>query len=193
MYFQFNQIVFSICLHCTSSLITLYFQFTYIVLPICLYCTSNLLILYFQFSYIILPIYSYCTSNLLILYFQFDYIVPPIKIYCTSNLTILYFQFDYIVLTRSDSCYSWFTDYVIFRTPSNLNNSNYYHLGSRLGGTGNYHMMDNNPYNTTLSVPIAQSLQGGYNNARVGRVKISLYESWKIYLRMPQLEYHTLI
>jgi len=59
------------------------------------------------------------------------------------------------------------SNYSLSRTPSNLNNSNYYHLGSRLGGTGNYHMMDNNPYNTTLSVPIAQSLQGGYNNARV--------------------------
>ena len=57
-----------------------------------------------------------------------------------------------------------------FRNPTNLNNSNYYHLGSRLGATsglGNYHLMDNNPYNTTLSVPIAQSLQTGYNNARV--------------------------
>ena len=49
----------------------------------------------------------------------------------------------------------------------NLNHSNYYHLGSRHGG-GNYHLMDNNPYNTTLSVPLAQGLQqGGYNNARV--------------------------
>ena len=32
-------------------------------------------------------------------------------------------------------------------------------------------MMDN-PYNTTLSVPIAQSLQGGYNNARVSERNI---------------------
>ena len=59
-------------------------------------------------------------------------------------------------------------------------------------------MMDNNPYNTTLSVPIAQSLQGGYNNARVGRVMISLhYASEKLnfevisrgtfFLKMPNL------
>ena len=52
-----------------------------------------------------------------------------------------------------------------FRNHTNLQNSNYYHLGPR-NGNGNYHMMEN-PYNTTLSVPIAQSLQGGYNNARV--------------------------
>ena len=57
---------------------------------------------------------------------------------------------------------------MFFRNPNNLNNSNYYHLGPRLGGgLSNYHMVDNNPYNTTLSVPIAQSLQGGYHNARV--------------------------
>ena len=65
------------------------------------------------------------------------------------------------------------SNYSLSRTPSNLNNSNYYHLGSRLGdrltgGTGNYHLMDNNLYNTTLSVPLAQGLTpGGYNGARV--------------------------
>merc|ERR1719471_745072 len=61
------------------------------------------------------------------------------------------------------------SNYSLSRNNSNLNNSNYYHLGSRLG-LGNYHMMDNNPYNTTLSVPIGQALQHpgtGYNNARV--------------------------
>ena len=57
-----------------------------------------------------------------------------------------------------------------FRNHSNLQNSNYYHLGPR-NGNGNYHMMEN-PYNTTLSVPIAQSLQGGYNNARVSERNI---------------------
>ena len=66
------------------------------------------------------------------------------------------------------------SNYSLSRAPgSNLNNSNYYHLGSRLGdrltgGTGNYHLMDNNPYNTTLSVPLAQGLTTtGYNGARV--------------------------
>ena len=65
------------------------------------------------------------------------------------------------------------SNYSLSRAPgSNLNNSNYYHLGGRLGerlnGGGNYHMMDNNPYNTTLSVPLAQGLTpAGYNGARV--------------------------
>ena len=71
------------------------------------------------------------------------------------------------------------SNYSLSRAPgSNLNNSNYYHLGSRLGdrltgGTGNYHLMDNNPYNTTLSVPLAQGLTTtGYNGARVSGTQL---------------------
>ena len=46
-----------------------------------------------------------------------------------------------------------------------LSQQNYYHLGPR----NNYSLMES-PYNTTLSVPIHQSLQQGYNNARVSSV-----------------------
>ena len=51
------------------------------------------------------------------------------------------------------------SNYSLSRNHTNLNNQNYYHLGPRT----NYSM--ESPYNTTLSVPISQTLQ--YNNARV--------------------------
>ena len=53
------------------------------------------------------------------------------------------------------------SNYSLSRNHTNLNNQNYYHLGPRT----NYSM--ESPYNTTLSVPISQTLHPGYNNARV--------------------------
>ena len=53
------------------------------------------------------------------------------------------------------------SNYSLSRNHTNLNNQNYYHLGPR----NNYSM--ESPYNTTLSVPISQTLQHGYNNPQV--------------------------
>lgn len=62
------------------------------------------------------------------------------------------------------------SNYSLSRNHTNLNNQNYYHLGPR----ANYSM--ESPYNTTLSVPISQTLQPGYNNARVQMMPYS--EDW---------------
>ena len=59
------------------------------------------------------------------------------------------------------------SNYSLSRNQTNLNNQNYYHLGPRT----KYSM--ESPYNTTLSVPISQTLHPpGYNNARVSSYTI---------------------
>ena len=59
------------------------------------------------------------------------------------------------------------SNYSLSRNHTNLNNQNYYHLGPRT----NYSM--ESPYNTTLSVPISQTLYPGYKDAKVSLIYVN--------------------